>query len=221
MDLKVAPQTVHTQTTTKLRNAILSGYFKPGQRLVEAELCELMSVSRTSVREALRRLEAEKLITIVPNRGPSVSAITWEEAKDIYDVRADLLLSESLSAQAGRDLYRYARQGSRIVLPATVNGPLASPSVSLDVAAAAERALLTLLGSLGLLRLNGFYARIHAPTMGNTLGAGCVLLASMLVSSALAQRPVLHELLIAVFIVITSPVTTMLLMRAAIYRSRD
>jgi multicomponent K+:H+ antiporter subunit G len=82
-------------------------------------------------------------------------------------------------------------------------------------------ALLTLLGSLGLLRLNGFYARIHAPTMGNTLGAGCVLLASMLVSSALAQRPVLHELLIAVFIVITSPVTTMLLMRAAIYRSRD
>ena len=81
-------------------------------------------------------------------------------------------------------------------------------------------ALLTLLGSLGLLRLNGFYARIHAPTMGNTLGAGCVLLASMLVSSALAQRPVLHELLIALFIVITSPVTTMLLMRAATYRNR-
>lgn len=82
-------------------------------------------------------------------------------------------------------------------------------------------ALLTLVGSLGLLRLEGFYARIHAPTMGNTLGAGCVLVASMLVSSALAQRPVIHELLITLFIVLTSPVTTMLLMRAAMLRSRD
>ncbi len=56
--------------------------------------------------------------------------------------------------------------------------------------------LLTLVGSLGLLRLDSFFARIHAPTMGGTLGAGCVLLASMLVSTALAQRLVIHELLI-------------------------
>jgi len=81
--------------------------------------------------------------------------------------------------------------------------------------------LLTLLGSLGLLRLKSFDARIHAPTMGNTLGAGCVLLASMLTSSALAERLVIHELLITVFILISSPVTTMLLMRAAIFRPRD
>lgn len=81
--------------------------------------------------------------------------------------------------------------------------------------------LLTLLGSLGLLRLSGFYARIHAPTMGNTLGAGCVLVASMLVSSAIAQRPVIHEILITLFIVMTSPVTAMMLMRAAIFRDRS
>lgn len=81
--------------------------------------------------------------------------------------------------------------------------------------------LLTLVGSLGLLRLDSFFARIHAPTMGGTLGAGCVLLASMLVSTALAQRPVIHELLITLFILITAPVTTMLLMRAAILRSKD
>lgn len=81
--------------------------------------------------------------------------------------------------------------------------------------------LLTLVGSLGLLRLESFYARIHAPTMGNTLGAGCVLIASMLVSSVLAQRPVIHELLITVFILITSPVTAILLMRAAIFRGKD
>ncbi|MDD3528575.1 MAG: monovalent cation/H(+) antiporter subunit G [Gallionellaceae bacterium] len=81
--------------------------------------------------------------------------------------------------------------------------------------------LLTVVGSLGLLRLDSFYARIHAPTMGGTLGAGCVLLASMLVSTALAQRPVVHELLITLFILITAPVTTMLLMRAAILRSQE
>ncbi len=81
--------------------------------------------------------------------------------------------------------------------------------------------LLTLVGSLGLLRLDSFYARIHAPTMGSTLGAGCVLVASMLTSSALAQRPVIHELLITVFILLTSPVTAMLLMRAAKFRSGD
>ncbi|MBA3996506.1 MAG: cation:proton antiporter [Candidatus Accumulibacter sp.] len=80
-------------------------------------------------------------------------------------------------------------------------------------------ALLSLVGSLGLLRLDEFYARIHAPTMGNTLGAGCVLLASILVSSALAQRPVFHEVLITVFILLTSPVTAILLMRAAIFRT--
>lgn len=81
--------------------------------------------------------------------------------------------------------------------------------------------LLTLVGSLGLLRLDSFFARIHAPTMGGTLGAGCVLLASMLTSTALAQRPVIHELLITLFILLTAPVTTMLLMRAAILRSKD
>ncbi|MGZ9005832.1 MAG: GntR family transcriptional regulator [Burkholderiales bacterium] len=90
MDLKVEPQTVQVQTANKLRDAILAGYFKPGQRLMEADLCETMRVSRTSVREALRRLEAEKLVTIIPNRGPSVAEITWAEAKEIYDVRAIL-----------------------------------------------------------------------------------------------------------------------------------
>jgi len=78
--------------------------------------------------------------------------------------------------------------------------------------------LLALTGSIGLLRLPDFYTRMHPPTMGTTLGTGCVLFASMLVSSALTGRPVIHELLITLFIVITAPVTAMLLMRAAVYR---
>jgi len=80
--------------------------------------------------------------------------------------------------------------------------------------------LLALIGAIGLLRLPDFFARMHAPSMGSTLGAGCVLIASMLVSSALAHRAVIHEVLITVFLITTTPVTAMLLMRAAIRRHR-
>jgi multicomponent K+:H+ antiporter subunit G len=79
--------------------------------------------------------------------------------------------------------------------------------------------LLSLVGSLGLLRLQSFYARMHPVTMGTTLGAGCVLIASMLVSSVLLRRPVIHETLLTLFILITAPVSAMTLMRAAIRRS--
>jgi multicomponent K+:H+ antiporter subunit G len=79
--------------------------------------------------------------------------------------------------------------------------------------------LATLTGAFGLLRLRDFYSRMHSPTMCTTLGTGCVLIASMLVSSALLERPVVHEVLLALFLVITTPITAILLMRAAIYRS--
>jgi multicomponent K+:H+ antiporter subunit G len=80
--------------------------------------------------------------------------------------------------------------------------------------------LATLIGSIGLLRLPDFFARMHGPSMGATLGALCVLSASVLISSALAQRAVVHELLIALFVVMSSPVTAMMLMQAATYRNR-
>jgi len=80
--------------------------------------------------------------------------------------------------------------------------------------------LLALTGSAGLLRFRTFYARIHAPTLGNTLGCGCVLAASILVFSALSARPVFHEVIITLLLVVSSPVTAMLLMRAATYRNR-
>ena len=79
---------------------------------------------------------------------------------------------------------------------------------------------LALTGSIGLLRLRTFYERVHAPTLGATLGIGCVLLASMLFFSVLQSRLVLHEILITVFMVVTTPVTLMLLARAALYRDR-
>lgn len=80
---------------------------------------------------------------------------------------------------------------------------------------------LTLIGAIGLVRLRDFFARMHPPAMGNTLGTGSVLIASMLVSSAILQRPVIHEILITVFIVISAPITAMLLMRAAVARRKN
>ena len=81
-------------------------------------------------------------------------------------------------------------------------------------------ASLTLIGSLGLLRLGSFYQRVHAPTLGSTLGIGFVLIASMLAFSVLQSRLVLHEVLITVLMIVTTPVTLMLLARAALYRDR-
>lgn len=80
--------------------------------------------------------------------------------------------------------------------------------------------LIALIGSAGLLRFRDFESRIHAPTMGNTLGAACVLLASVLVFSSIDHRIVIHEILITLLLFMSSPVTAMLLMRAAIYRGR-
>ena len=81
-------------------------------------------------------------------------------------------------------------------------------------------AALTLTGSFGLLRLGRFYERVHAPTLGTTLGTGCILIASMLFFSVLQTRPIVHEILIAIFITVTTPVSLMLLVRAALFRDR-
>jgi DNA-binding GntR family transcriptional regulator len=88
-DFQISRQaaTLRTLVEGKVRSAILSGHFKPGQRLVERELCELIGVGRTSVREALRQLEAEGLVSNVPHRGPSVSRISYEEAEQLYAFR--------------------------------------------------------------------------------------------------------------------------------------
>ncbi len=81
--------------------------------------------------------------------------------------------------------------------------------------------LLTVIGSLGLVRLKQFYQRMHGPSMGSTLGIGCVLIASMLIASMRGGRPVVHEVLITLFVITTAPITAMLLMHAAVQRPKD
>ncbi|MGD9845820.1 MAG: GntR family transcriptional regulator [Variibacter sp.] len=88
--------TLREQVVAKLRKAIIAGTFAPGERLVERRLVELLGVSRTLVREALRQLETEGLIETLPYKGPAVTALTAEQVRQIYEMRAAM---EGLAAK--------------------------------------------------------------------------------------------------------------------------
>ena len=79
---------------------------------------------------------------------------------------------------------------------------------------------LTLLGAIGTLRFGSFFERVHAPTLGTSWGTGAIVISSMICFSVLDSRPVVHEVLVGIFMIVTTPVTLMLLARAALYRDR-
>lgn len=80
---------------------------------------------------------------------------------------------------------------------------------------------LSLIGCFGLVRLNSFYDRLHAPTLATSWGAGGMVMGSMIIFSATLARPVFHEILIGIFVTVTTPVTLMMLGRATLYRDRS
>jgi len=90
------------QVLDVLRQAILEFRLKPGQRLIERELIEQTGVSRTTIREVLRQLAAEGLVTTIPQRGAVVVVPSAQEAADLYEVRA------ALEALAGRRFVKHA-----------------------------------------------------------------------------------------------------------------
>jgi GntR family transcriptional regulator, trigonelline degradation regulator len=92
------------QVVESLRTAIFDRRFTPGDRLVERELCEMLDVSRTLLREALSQLEAEGVVQIIPHRGPIVAVYTADDAKSIYEVRA------ALEEMAGRSFVERATE---------------------------------------------------------------------------------------------------------------
>jgi multicomponent K+:H+ antiporter subunit G len=100
----------------------------------------------------------------------------------------------------------------------TAVGTLPDPVAAAVALLVLAGALLALLGAVGLLRLRTFYERVHPPTMGSTLGVGFMLLASMLMFSVLESRLVVHQIVLAVAVFVTTPVTYMLLVRAAFRR---
>ncbi|KIC57197.1 potassium:proton antiporter [Brevundimonas nasdae] len=90
----------------------------------------------------------------------------------------------------------------------------------LVVALAVIGSALSLLGAVGLVRLKTFYERVHAPTLGATLGMALVLLASIVWFTTVERRFMPREILIGLFLTVTTPVTLILLARAALFRDR-
>jgi DNA-binding GntR family transcriptional regulator len=95
-------QTVEGMTHSFIRDAILKGIFKPGERINQDGIAEVLGVSRMPVRAALRQLEAEGLVHIYPHRGATVSVLQRHEIAEIYELRA--LIEGYLLEQAVKNL---------------------------------------------------------------------------------------------------------------------
>lgn len=110
VDRVAAP--LREQVITALRTAILEFRLRPGQRLVERELIDQLGVSRTTVREALRELTSEGLVTVIPQRGAVVTAPSLAEAEDLYEIRTVLesILVERFVGRATDDQLRRLRE---------------------------------------------------------------------------------------------------------------
>ena len=78
-----------------LREAIINGHLKPGERMMEIQLADEMGVSRTPVREAIRKLELEGFVVMIPRKGAYVAGISLKDIADVFEIRAAL---ESLAA---------------------------------------------------------------------------------------------------------------------------
>lgn len=95
-----------------LRQAILRGELKPGERLMEIHLAEKLGVSRTPIREAIRKLELEGLVTMIPRRGAEVARITEKNLRDVLEVRRELdafsceLACDRITKQEVEELHR-------------------------------------------------------------------------------------------------------------------
>lgn len=82
--------TLHLKVCNVIREAILKGEFKPGERLKQSDLAEAMGVSRMPIREAFRKLESEGLIKLEPHKGAIVKSIHIGDIEEIYALRAEL-----------------------------------------------------------------------------------------------------------------------------------
>src|SRR5699024_3570602 len=89
-----------------LRRAILRGELKPGERLMEIQLANKLGVSRTPIREAIRKLELEGLVLMIPRKGAEVAEITEKNLRDVLEVRCAL---EELAVQLACDRIDRAR----------------------------------------------------------------------------------------------------------------
>ncbi|MCS0789241.1 GntR family transcriptional regulator [Cytobacillus firmus] len=90
-DLRIENRdTLHLKVCNVIREAIIRGDFKPGERLKQSDLADKMGVSRMPVREAFRKLESEGLIKLEPHKGAVVKSISIEDIEEIYALRSEL-----------------------------------------------------------------------------------------------------------------------------------
>lgn len=151
---------LRAQAVEAIRAEIISGALAPGQRLIERELCEQLDVSRNTLREAYRQLEAEGFIAVVPHRGPTVSAISDREARGLYEVR------EALEGLAVRLFVQRATEDELTELVAAAEA-LREPHAAGDVTAM-------------LARKNDFYDVLYRGADNEVLQAQAELLGSRL-----------------------------------------
>jgi DNA-binding GntR family transcriptional regulator len=123
--LRIVPTSLRSTVEDQIRQAIMIGELPPGLHLSDRMMCERFGVSRALVREAVRLLEAEGLVTVLPRRGPFVAFLTVAEAVQIYEVR------EALEALAGQGFAERASDAERAALRAVV--------VSLEACGASAR----------------------------------------------------------------------------------
>ncbi|MGM8216307.1 GntR family transcriptional regulator [Bacillaceae bacterium W0354] len=98
---------LHNKVCLVLRKAILNGSFKPGDRLIQTELAEIIGVSRMPIREALRTLEMEGLVTIEPHKGAVVRKYTSDDIREIFELRSilePLALKKSMKRFTDKDI---------------------------------------------------------------------------------------------------------------------
>ncbi|PYB72399.1 MULTISPECIES: GntR family transcriptional regulator [Rhizobium] len=88
--IETPPATLREIALDRMRRAIISGLFEPGARLVERTLCDQLGVSRSVIREVIRHLEAEGLVEMLAKQGPIVARLEWDDARQIYEIRAAL-----------------------------------------------------------------------------------------------------------------------------------
>lgn len=108
------PQTLRDMVQERMRDAIIEGHFKPGERLVERPLCDQLGVSRTVIRETIRYLEAEGLVEILSGRGPIVAMMSREDARQIYEIRR--MLETSAAEKCARNITPERAQKLRAAL---------------------------------------------------------------------------------------------------------
>jgi DNA-binding GntR family transcriptional regulator len=113
-DIGGSHQSLHGAVTKSLRDAILRGRFRPGERLTESNLAQIFQVSRNPIREALRALQVEGLVEVNPRKGARVRLVSDEEAEELIELRADL---ESINARnAARRCDDETRRALRAIL---------------------------------------------------------------------------------------------------------